>query len=212
MDRRERSGDFFQALRAAQQDLAANTWTALPGTIESYDPLTQSCTIQPGIQARAQQPDGSFVWVTLPLLVDCPVEFPSGGGLSLTFPVERGDEALVVFSSRCIDNWWVNGGVQTQADLRMHDLSDGFVFVGVSSKPNVMPDLSTDAAQLRDTPGTTRVEVTKTGLVNVVAATRVTVAAPRIDLNGDVYINGQRYVLHTHTGVTPGAANTGGVT
>ena len=31
--------------------------------------------------------------------------FPGGGGFALTFPVAAGDECLVVFASRCIDDY-----------------------------------------------------------------------------------------------------------
>lgn len=232
MDRRERLGSAQTAMRAVQQELAATLWTTLPGVINSYDPASQTCTIKPSIKARVQDRFGVYSWIELPLCLDCPVHFPAGGGLAMTFPVQAGDEALIVFADRCIDNWWKSGGIQEQADLRMHDLSDGFVFVGVSSLPRVMAALSTTTAQLRDTPGTTYVELTKAGTLNLKATTAINLQAPvitlqapvinlaspsinftgaQINVTGGLIINGTPYLDHRHDEVTTGTGQSGGV-
>jgi len=173
MDRRERFESLQEALRVAFDGERANLWTALPGIIQSFDPVTQTCTIQPAIKALLTSPAGVRSWVQLPLLVDCPVHFPEGGGYSLTFPVALGDEALVVFSSRSIDAWWASGNVDIQSPLRMHDLSDGMVFVGFSSKPKVISGISTNSVQLRSNAGTTFIDMLEG---------HITVKALQIDL------------------------------
>jgi Phage protein Gp138 N-terminal domain len=225
MDRRERTGSPQLAMLAALAGDRATLWTALPGIVQSFDAAKQTCVVQPSLQAQVTDKDGFRQWTSLPLLVDCPVYFPTGGGCTLTFPVAAGDEALVVFASRCIDSWWQSGGVQVQAEMRMHDLSDGFAFVGVSSVPSVIPGISTSAAQLRTDDGTTFVEVSAggiraqtTGNASVVAAGAATVTAPTINLAGAVNIvgvltiNSVPYVAHTHSGVQPGLDNSGAVT
>lgn len=181
--------------------LQADIWTALPGVVVSFDPANQTCVVQPLIQGMVQAPDGSFSWVTLPLLLDCPVFFPSGGGVSLTFPISAGDECLVVFASRCIDQWWQSGEVSVQAELRMHDLSDGFVFPGIASKPAVFGNISTTHAQLRNAAGTVKVSVDTAGNLELAATT--------ININGQLIINGQAYLAHRHSGVTSGGQNSG---
>jgi Phage protein Gp138 N-terminal domain/GpV Apex motif len=225
MDRRERTGSPQVAMMAALAGERATIWTALPGIVQSFNAAKQTCVVQPSLQALVTGFDGTKSWVSLPLLVDCPVFFPTGGGCTLTFPVSAGDEALVVFASRCIDAWWQSGGIQVQAEMRMHDLSDGFAFVGVSSVPNVIPAISTAAAQLRTDDGTTFVEVSATGVKTqttgnaaVVAGGVASVTAPVINLTGAVNIvgvftiNGAPYAAHTHSGVQPGAGNTGAIT
>ena len=114
-------------------------------------------------------PDGSEKDVALPLLLDCPIMFQGGGGFIGTFPIGVGDEALVVFASRCIDSWWQSGGIQTQAELRMHDLSDGFAFIGPKSQPNVISGgFSTTSAQIRSTDGQTFFDLSQ-GKIQLVA-------------------------------------------
>lgn len=84
-------------------------WTALPGIIQKFDAGALTCEVQPAIKGRITQEDGSIQLVNMPLLLDCPVVFPHGGGCSLTFPIKAGDECLVVFASRGIDYWWQLG-------------------------------------------------------------------------------------------------------
>lgn len=127
----------------------AGIWTALPGIIQSFDQEAMTCEVQPAIQGKIQTESGDVQAVNLPLLLDCPVVFPSAGGCTLTFPIKAGDECLVVFSSRAIDFWWQSGGIQPPAETRMHDLSDGFVILGPMSTPNVIKDINLSAVELR---------------------------------------------------------------
>lgn len=128
-------------------------WTALPGIVQSFDPVAMTCQVQPAIQGKVRSEDGTITLVNLPMLLDCPVVFPHGGGCSMTFPIKPGDECLVVFSSRAIDLWWQSGGVQPPVEMRMHDLSDGFVLVGAYSQTKVLQNVSTQAVQLRSDDG-----------------------------------------------------------
>lgn len=179
MDIRERSGDLFEALRTQLDGRQVAIWTALPGIIQSFDPGEPggegpTCVVQPAIQGRVTSVDpgtgqATTKFVNLPQLLDCPVQFPAGGGCSLTFPVQKGDECLVVFASRCIDAWWAQGGVQPPMEARMHDLSDGFVLLGFRSNPRALANISTTTTQLRSDDGSTFVEVNPLGSVNVTA-------------------------------------------
>lgn len=193
----------------------AGIWTAMPGIVQSFNATERTCVIQPALKMSQQAKDGSKSLVNLPLLLDCPVVFPAGGAVLLTFPIAAGDECLVVFASRCIDAWWQSGGVQRQAEFRMHDLSDGFAIVGVSSKPHVAASISTTKAQLRSTDGATLIELNPAGQI-------VTLTAPGgVVINGDVTVNGKVTATgdvigqgthlhsHTHTGVTTGGGTTG---
>lgn len=222
MDRRERSGDPEETFRIAAEGQQAKIWTALPGVVASFDASAMTCTVQPAISGMRLKLDGSVVDVKMPVLLDCPVCFPGGGGATLTFPIKAGDECLVVFSSRCIDAWWQLGGIQGQAELRMHDLSDGFVLPGVRSQPRKF-NVSTTAAQLRSDDGAAFVEINPTtkainittpGNVSVTAAGSATVTAASITLKNtgaalkklvtDIFL--QLYNAHTHP--IPGGGNT----
>ncbi len=181
MNRNERIDDPLMAQRRVLRGHQANIWTALPGVIESYDDAAQTVVIQAGIKVPIRASDGTVTTVALPQLVDCPVQFPSGGDCSLTFPVVQGDECLVVFASRCIDAWWQSGGVQEQADDRMHDLSDGFALLGFRSQPRVLANVSTTSAQLRSDDGATFVDLNPAaGTLKMVAPTLIELTAPNV--------------------------------
>jgi len=201
MDRRERLDSVSDALLAILSGWQSEIYTALPGIIEEFDATKVTCSVQPAIQAQITNPEtGAQSWVSLPLLVDCPVFFPSGGGCTLTFPVKKGDECLVVFANRCIDAWWQSGDIQNQAVFRMHDLSDGFAFVGVRSQPRKIT-VDQTAAQLRTDDGEAYVSVDPNSH-DIVAQTSGNVEATgaAITLNGPVTVNGSLTVTDAITG------------
>ncbi|MCA7953842.1 hypothetical protein LGM43_26595 [Burkholderia seminalis] len=184
MDKLLRYGDLQAALQTAMRAQRAEMWTALPGEIESFDAAAQTCTVQLTVSVQVRADDGSLSSEALPVLVDCPVQFPSGGDCSLTFPVVRGDECLVVFASRCIDAWWQSGGVQKQAELRMHSLSDGFALLGFRSQPRMLANVSTSSAQLRSDDGRTFVDLNPSaGTLKFAAPTSIELAAPTVTVN-----------------------------
>nr|WKF61914.1 hypothetical protein HUO10_006446 [Paraburkholderia busanensis] len=183
----ERSASLEDALLAALTGHQTGIWTALPAIVESFDANAVTCTAQPAIQAQVRARDGSTSWVTLPLLVDVPMIFPRGGGCTLTFPVTNGDEVLIVFASRCIDAWWQSGGVQVQADLRLHDLSDGFAIPGPFSQATKIGGISMTSVQLRSDDGATCIDLNpSTKAVKIVAPGGFEVDAPTITLNGQL--------------------------
>lgn len=230
MDVRERMTDPLVGLTVALGAWQSKIHTAVPGIIQSFDPNSMTCTVQPAINGQVRDETGAVTTVELPLLVDCPVQFPAGGGVTLTFPVKSGDECLVVFSSRCIDAWWQSGGIQVQAELRMHDISDGFALLGFRSLPRVIPAIRTSAAQLRSDDGQAFVEVnptthavnaTTSGPASVSAQGGITLTAPTVTINGNVQVNGKVTTTgdvlsgtisvqqHKHTGVTAGGGTSG---
>lgn len=191
MNRNERIDDPLASLRAVARGQQADIWTALPGIIDSFDVDAQTVVIQPGIKVPVRAGDGTVTTVTLPQLVDCPAQFPSGGNSTLTFPVAQGDECLVVFSSRCIDAWWQSGGVQEQAENRMHSLSDGFALLGFRSKPRTLANVSTTSAQLRSDDGSTYIDLNPTAqTLKIVAPGGFEVVAPTSTFDGALTVKG----------------------
>ena len=186
MDRRELMNDEQEALRMAMDGRLSSVWTAIPGIITSVDLEKRTCSVQPSIQGRIQNPDGSYQFVNLPVLVDVPIVMPSAGGFTLSLPIAADDEVLVIFASRCIDSWWSNGGVGVPMEQRMHDLSDGFAIPGPKSTPNATALHATNVRLMKDD-GSAYVEVTPSGAVNV-KGTVAEIEAPTITLKGDVVI------------------------
>ena len=161
--------DTGEMLRLAMEGHQGSVWTALPGYVNKVDLTKMTCEVQPTIQAVVVDPSGNAKPISLPLLLDVPIVFPSAGGFTLTLPIAVGDEVLVVFSSRCIDAWWQLGGIQQAMEARMHDLSDGFAIPGPKSQPKKISGISSTGAQLRNDAGTTYVEIAADGSIKLVS-------------------------------------------
>lgn len=207
-------GGESQAYKSLAAAVSSSLRVALPGIIQSFDADAVTCVVQPAIKGSVRDADDASSSLTLPLLVDVPVVFPRGGGCSMTFPLTKGDECLLLFSDRCIDFWWQNGGVQEPVDLRQHDLSDAFALVGPQSQAQKISAISSDAVQLRTDDGSAFVELKRSG--------EVTITTPRLTVNGDVMVNGEitstgdqlangvSQTGHVHGGVESGSSYTRG--
>ena len=265
MDYRQMIGDKEQNTITQLNNQQSKIWTALPGVITGFDPITQTASVLPTITVKRFYNAGiplpndiNFDGVVykegdthgfdivgdymLPQLVDCPVQFLSGGGVTLTFPIAIGDECLIIFACRCIDGWWENGYIKDvngnpsnqyqyiPPEMRLHDLSDGFVIPGFKSRPNVVPNISIAATQIRTNDGLTYIEFNPTNHnVNIVTMNTgaVNITTPNTTMNANVTINGNLQVNgsitstgdmvangismdnHTHPNVQSGSSNTG---
>jgi len=129
------TGGESDKFRSLSEKIGSELRVAAPGIIRAYNAGTNTATVQLAIREKVSQMDGTTADTDLPLLLDCPVMMPRGGGYALTFPVAAGDECLVIFADSCIDAWWQSGGVQNQLEKRRHDLSDGIVVPGLWSLP-----------------------------------------------------------------------------
>jgi len=146
------------------------------GVINSFNPTTQTATVQIQVLRNIGNTQ-----VAYPLLTDCPVIFPGGGGAYMTFPVAKGDPCLVLFNDRDLDLWFTTGNVVGPNSARAHSLSDGIVLVGIRNKTNPPPYTANDAVMLafgtasvkitpaviRATNGGAYAEVTETGVVRL---------------------------------------------
>lgn len=219
----ERIEEAETALLGAFEGLQASLWTALPAVIVKVNLPAMTVEAKPSIQVRVRNPDQTYKWLEIPVTVDVPIVFPSGGGFTLTFPIAVGDECLLIFSSRCIDSWWQQGGCQVPAEIRMHDLSDGFAILGPRSQPRVLPSINSTDVVLRNDAGTSRIGIKSNGDVDVATTSAVTINAPTVTINaptvtitGNVVITGTLQSggknvggTHVHTPINNGANRTG---
>ena len=208
MDRSERLNDPVEAQRLAQEGQQAQLWTALPGIVQSFDPVAMTVSVQPAVMGSVRGERGHVQNQAMPLLVDVPVVFPCGGGFSLTYPIKPGDEALVVFSSRCIDGWWQGGQAVPPPDSRMHDLSDGLAIVGPRSQAGRLnPPVDPENVQLRTDDGKASLTITPdmtldmrneqaslvispAGEIMLEASAGLTIKAPQVTIEGNLTTTG----------------------
>lgn len=228
IDQREHNPTLEELLRMTQEDLQRRLWTAIPATVQAFNAAAGTVDALPFYKGHFPILNADDQIIPMPLITDCPVLWQGGGGATLTFPIAKGDECLLIFASRCIDNWWQNGGQQEAAIVRMHSLSDGFALVGIHSLPRMLsPAPSTTKTQLRSDDGTTIIELDASGQkLNLTAPGGTTINA-NTTINGTLHVTGniqcdatvtgttdvvgggKSLKTHVHSGVTAGASNTG---
>jgi len=206
----ERAPNDAETMRRIMDRVKNDIRVALPGIVVSFDATEQTATIQPAVRERERDAQGNLTWATLPLLVDVPVLFPRAGGFAATFPIQEGDEVLVVFADMSFDAAWDLGGVQNQVDIRRHDLSDGFAIPAYWSKPKALANFNTSAAEIRTEDGTTKITLSQTEGVTITSTAPVTVTASSVTLGPATTIDGRVFLDHTHS--DPQGGTTGPVT
>ncbi len=200
----ERDQDGEEMIRAALDDFKSGLWTSAPGIVKSYNAEKQTISVQLSVKTSQRMPDGSVKQVSIPVLQDVPVQFPGGGGHSMTFPVKPGDECLVNFSCRNPDAWQQSGGEQAPVDAGTHSLSHGFAMLGFRSNPEAAKRVGggdADAVTIRSDDGQTVISL-KGGEVHTkapgadltvssslikgdVGGTLVKITGGRVDLGGE---------------------------
>jgi hypothetical protein len=192
----ERVNSEFDARQSVIDEASANIHVSIPAKVVAVDLGRQVVSLKPTVQARLRGKDGTITDTDYPVITECPIVFPRGGGFALTFPINVGDECLAVFSDSCIDFWWQSGGVQSPKDERRHDLSDCVAVFGITSQPRKLPSVQSDAIELRTESrsdyislqgNNININISGTATVN---ASKAIVNCPTNQINGNVTISG----------------------
>lgn len=122
------------------------------GTIQSFDPVKQTATVSINYTKTFYELGANGVYnpvsVPYPPLIDCPIVILGGGTSHLTFPIVGGEECLVLFNDRDMDNWY-QGSKSSQVNTpRIHNFADAIVLVGVRSAPNAVQNYDPTNPQL----------------------------------------------------------------
>lgn len=125
------------------------------GTVQSFDKDAQTVTATINYKKTfftLNPLSGIYdpVLVDYPILLDCPVVVLGGGNAKLTFPIAQGDECLIIFNDRNIDNWFQSGQAGPVATARLHSFSDGIALVGLQSLNKSIKNYDTTRAVLRN--------------------------------------------------------------
>ena len=220
----ERMGFNAQQFAQLLKQYGCKLRVAMPGIVQSFNATKQTVVVQPAVQEKVNKNvNGSLVASDMPLpqLLDVPVVILGGGGGSgtvITFPIQTGDECLVIFNDFCIDSWWSSGGSNNvQLEKRRHDLSDAIAIIGPRSTPKFLSDYNTSAAELRTTDGTVKLTISESGIVitgdvtinGTLGVNELAVFNGEVDFESS--ITGDSFLNHTHGGVSTGGGSTGGV-
>ncbi len=141
--------DLGVAFETLKRDIFVNMNCVQIGIIEDFDAATQTATVQIVIKSvTSVANDGTQTVALKPLVKKAPVMMLYGGSSHITMPIAPGDNCLVLFNDREIDQWLVNGGTPVPETARAHDISDMIVFVGIHSFQNSIANYLTNGVRL----------------------------------------------------------------
>lgn len=141
----------------------SNVNVCMPGKIVKYDAQTQYADVQPILQSRRE----NGVLFTRAVIPNVPVKHPraSGGSAFVHMPIKAGDDVLLVFAQRSIDNWKTKGGVTDPADRRKFNFSDAIALIGCSALPDSFTVNDPDSIEIVNESG--KLQVKADGTINI---------------------------------------------
>jgi len=151
-----------------KKDILLNLNSQHLAKVQTFNPVNQTATATINYKQTYSLPNpvtGVYAdkLVDYPLLADCPVVFLGGGNGALTFPVKTGDDCIVLFNDRDIDNWFSGNSSTSPATPRLHSFSDGVILVGLRSLNGLIPAFDTDGIALRTKDGLTKIKIAEDG-------------------------------------------------
>jgi hypothetical protein len=122
--------------------------------IQTFNAAKQTCTALINYKKTFLKKNSKGLYedeyVDYPLLLDVPVIIMSGGNAALTFPISAGDDCLILFNDRDIDNWFATGQSLPLNSNRLHSLNDGMALVGLRASNNPIASYDQSRVVLRN--------------------------------------------------------------
>jgi len=138
----KRTPTMAEVIRLSIEAAALGLHTSMPGIVETYDPKRGTVSVIPALKRKYA--DGQII--DLPEIPNVPLGFPKGTNFAMSWPIQKGDDVLVIFSERSLDIWKQQGGngkTINPKDSRHHDLTDAIAipnFTTLKSGRNLDPE------------------------------------------------------------------------
>lgn len=153
--RRITTPDLREFITRRKQEISSEINCMMVGIIESFNSTDQTASIRLVFKKVLKQANqlssgnASDRTIDYPMLVKCPVVIMNGGSGHITFPIEKGDECIVLFCDKDIDSWFESGAVLPPNSERIHDIADGIAIVGVKSLANSITSYNSTDIEIR---------------------------------------------------------------
>ena len=127
-----REPDVTEVLTSTRDTARGGTLVCKLAKVERYDPATRKADVSPVVKEWRYDEADAKVEEALPIIPNVPVQFPSAGGLSITFPIPKGTTGICIFSDVGLDQWLAVGGTVGAGSERRHSLADAIFIPGVN--------------------------------------------------------------------------------
>jgi hypothetical protein len=142
------------------------TWGEITGTIVSFDPATQTASIQPDYKPRHNGEP-----VAMPQLEEVPVRFTRAGGFVITTPVKAGDKVTLRPQMRSSEEFHTGGDYAPVGDTRSFALSDMEAFLdGGEALTDPIPNFNSTNMEIRTADGSFKIEMSEDGKFKIEGA------------------------------------------
>lgn len=118
--------------------------TAIPGEVISYDPVKQTVQVKVSIDREIAGEQ-----IAYPILDGIAVIFPRSGSHGISFPLEKGDGVILLFSERSLESWRTRGSGYPPYDSRKFDLNDAVAIPGMFPTAGLMVPPPVKATEIR---------------------------------------------------------------
>lgn len=143
-----------------------SAWGELTGEIVSFDPATQTASIQPDYR-----PIHKGEKVDMPQLDKVPVRFLRMGGFVMTTPVKPGDKVTLRPQMRTSEEFHTGGDYEAINDTRSNSLSDMEAFLdGGEPLTNPIPGFNNTNLEIRSEDGQFAMEMSEDGKFRMTGA------------------------------------------
>lgn len=172
-------------LNAVKRNLSTDLNCVQIGIIQEFDIATQSAGVMLALKrVTSIAADGTRTMQERPILLQVPCMVLFGGNSFLSMPIAAGDNCIVLFNDREIDQWFAKGGVQTPVTYRAHSVSDAIAIVGIRSLQDSISDYLADGVRLSYS-ANSRISLTDNQIESIAALFKQ---------NGDMLITGNLVV------------------
>lgn len=151
---------------AQAQSERESQWGEITGTIKSFDPTTQTATVQPNYKPRHNGEP-----VDMPELQEVPVRFTRAGGFIITSPVKAGDQVTLRPQMRSSEEYHSGGDYTPVGDARSFALSDMEAFLdGGEALTDPIPGFNSTNMEIRTADGSFKIEMSEDGKFKIEGA------------------------------------------
>ena len=201
------------ALESIIGRMLAQAAFCLPSIVEEFKPGPPPIAkVIPAIMRKVMK-NGKASYVKMPVILNVPVVVPFAqtAGLLMTLPIKKGDEGLMIFSDRMIDNFVEKGGFQPPeccgadnktTEPRAHSLTDAIFIPGIVAKKKwgeKIKSWSLDAVEIRNLDRTCFFSMNKNCNIAMQTTGDVTINVDgefKVQAGGNATINGAEVHLN----------------
>lgn len=158
----------------------ASIFTALPASIVTYDSSKKTCSVQINLKKTYRSGDV----ISYPIIHNVPVLFYQTATTLISLPLKKGDQVLLIFCQRSLDEWHNKDGELTPEDSRKFDINDAIAIPGLYRRTTGLEPIN-DAILLKNNTNIVSIGETITQIQNGVNKIEITSSLTTISNNSN---------------------------